>query len=104
MKDEVQPDTLILVYEFGAYYRKLGRNKKAMQRMEKTIDVRKRITGKEHPGTFTSMRSLAISYGNLSQKRVAMQLTSKMLDVQKEFWVKSFPIQFCPCTTGCVAK
>jgi len=54
-----------------------------MALQEKVLEVQRRILGKEHPDTLTSMNNLALTYSDLGRTNDAMALQETVLEVRR---------------------
>jgi tetratricopeptide (TPR) repeat protein len=64
-------------------YYMLGQYQEAKQRYEKTLNIRKRISGEENPDTLRSAHALACCYYMLDQYQEAKQLHETTLNIRK---------------------
>ena len=63
-------------------YNCVGRSQEAEELLRKTLEMKKRILGEEHPDTFETMHGLAVCYNSLEQFEMADALFHKTLEMR----------------------
>jgi serine/threonine protein kinase/tetratricopeptide (TPR) repeat protein len=70
-------------YTLGFTLEGMGRADLGAKQLERTIDLRRRHLGPDHPDTLTSMNSLALCYAGLGRHAEAVKLYEETLALQK---------------------
>jgi eukaryotic-like serine/threonine-protein kinase len=69
----------------GKTYRDLGLYAEAERQMERTLELRRRVLGPEHPDTLFTMNVLALAYINDGKYAPAEALLTDLIDVRRRF-------------------
>jgi len=72
-------------------YNNQGRYDEAEQLHIKTLEIRRRVLGEEHPETLTSMNNLALVYGRQGRCEEAEQLHIKTLELARHVLGEEHP-------------
>jgi tetratricopeptide (TPR) repeat protein len=68
---------------FALAYQENGRQRDALELLERVATTRKGTQGEEHPATVFSIHCLAICYGEMGRRKEALQLSEKVVAANK---------------------
>ena len=77
-------DCYRMASDFALVYSEAGEIRKALQLLERVVEIRKRTLGEEHPNTLRSMYNLANRYSEAGKTPKALRLNEQVVETEKK--------------------